>query len=116
MKLYACILILCCGVAVAQRPRPATTASGARSITIVSEPAATIWIDEIKRGVTDDHGALSSLKLSNGAHTLRARAMGFKEMSIAIPATQRGRLALRFPRPTEHARLLFPRAETARET
>ncbi len=116
MKLYACILILCCGVAVAQRPRPATTASGARSITIVSEPAATIWIDEIKRGVTDDHGALSSLKLSNGAHTLRARAMGFKEMSIAIPATQRGRLALRLPRTNDQAELLFQRAETARET
>ena len=116
MKLYSCILILCCGVAVAQRAPQATTASSVRTITIVSEPATTIWIDEIKRGVTDDHGALSSLKLSNGAHTLRARAKGFKEISIAIPAAQRGGLALRLFRTNDQAELLFQRAETARET
>lgn len=116
MKLSACILILCCGIALAQRPRQATTNSAARTITIVSEPATTIWIDEIKRGVTDNKGALSSLKLSNGAHTLRARAVGFKEISIPIPAAQRESLLLRLFRTNDQAELLFQRAETARET
>lgn len=116
MKFTACILILCCGVAVAQRPRQATTPSGARTITIVSEPATTIWIDEIKRGVTDDSGSLKSLKLSSGAHTLRARATGFKEISIPIPAAQRESLLLRLFRTNDQAELLFQRAETARET
>ncbi|HBB95388.1 MAG TPA: hypothetical protein DC054_08345 [Blastocatellia bacterium] len=119
MKLLAriaTVLILCCGVAVAQRPRQATTTSAARTITIVSEPATTIWIDEIKRGVTDDSGSLRSLKLSNGAHTLRARAVGFKEISIPIPAAQRESLLLRLFRTNDQAELLFQRAETARET
>ena len=115
MKLYACILILC-GVAVAQRPRQATTTSGTRTISIVTQPATTIWIDEIKRGVTDDKGVLSPLKLSNGAHTLRARAMGFKEISIPIAAAQRESLLLRLFRTNDQAELLFQRAETARET
>ncbi len=116
MKLYACILILGCGVGVAQRPRQATTISGMRTITIISEPATTIWIDEIKRGVTGNNGALNSVKLTSGAHTLRARAMGFKEISIPIPAAQRESLLLRLFRTNDPAELLFQRAETARET
>jgi len=119
MKLFAGIagvLILCSSATIAQRPRQATIASGTRTISIVTEPATTIWIDEIKRGVTDDKGALRSLKLSNGAHTLRARAMGFKEISIPIPAAQRESLLLRLFRTNDQAELLFQRAETARET
>jgi tetratricopeptide (TPR) repeat protein len=119
MKSFACIaavFILGSGVALGQRPRQATTTGGARTISIVSEPATTIWIDEIKRGVTDDKGALTSLKLSSGAHTLRARAIGFKEISIPIPAAQRESLMLRLFRTSDQAELLFQRAEMARET
>jgi len=119
MKSFACVaavFILGSSVALAQRPRQATTTSGARTISIVSEPATTIWIDEIKRGVTDDKGALSSLRLSSGAHTLRARATGFKEISIPIPAAQRESLLLRLFRTTDQSELLFQRAEMARET
>ncbi|HMH45865.1 MAG TPA: tetratricopeptide repeat protein [Pyrinomonadaceae bacterium] len=112
----AAVFILCCGVAAAQRPRQAITTSGARTITIVSEPATTIWIDEIRRGVTDDNGSLHSLKLSSGAHTLRARATGLKEVTITLSALQRGEIMVRLVRTTDQAELLFQRAETARET
>jgi tetratricopeptide (TPR) repeat protein len=47
------------------------------------------------------------LKLSSGAHTLRARATGFKEISIPIPAAQRESLLLRLFRTNDQAELLF---------
>jgi len=119
MRLFAyiaCLLAILCGVALSQRPRQtATTSSGARTITITTEPRAIVWIDEIRRGVTNDSGALSSLKLSAGAHNLRVRATGFKEISIPIPAAQRG-IAVRLSRTTDQAELTFQKAEEARET
>ena len=116
MKLYACILILCCGPAVAQRPRQARTAGNARTITVVSEPQAIVWIDEIRRGTTNDNGTLSSLKLSTGVHNLRVRAMGFKESAMPISAAQRGEITVHLVRTTDQAELLFQKAENARET
>lgn len=104
-------------VAFAQRPpQRAATSAGARTITVVSEPKAIVWIDEIRRGNTDDTGKLSSLKVSAGAHNLRVRANGFKEASLPITAVQRGEINLRLVRTTDQAELLFQKAETARET
>jgi tetratricopeptide (TPR) repeat protein len=119
MKSISCLawlLISLCGVALSQRPRQTVTSTNARTITINSEPKAVVWIDEIRRGVTNDNGALGSLKLSAGAHNLRVRAMGFKEISMPITAIQRGEIKVRLMRTTDQAELLFQRAEDARET
>lgn len=88
----------------------------ARTISVVSEPRAIVWIDEIRRGVTNDSGILSSLKLSAGVHNLRVRAMGFKEISMPISAVQRGEVRVRLVRTNDQAELLFQKAETARES
>ena len=110
------LLIIFTGVAWSQRPRQTPAASSARTISIASEPKAIVWIDEVRRGLTNDEGALNSLKLSSGAHTLRVRANGFKEASLPITATQRGQISVRLVRTTDQAELLFQKAETARET
>ena len=99
-----------------QRPREGTGLSDARTVTVVSEPKAVVWIDEIRRGVTGDNGALSSLKLTTGTHTLRVRATGFKEVSMPITALQRGEIAVHLVRTTDQSELLFQRAEDARES
>lgn len=72
-----------------------------------------MWIDEIRRGTTDDSGRLADLKLGAGAHTVRVRANGFKETSL--PVTQ-SEARVRLVRTSDEAELLFQRAETARET
>jgi tetratricopeptide (TPR) repeat protein len=119
MRVFAsitCLLVILCGAASSQRQRQtATTSAGARTISIMTEPKAIVWIDEIRRGVTNDSGALSSLKLSAGAHNLRVRAVGFKEISLPIPAAQRA-ITVRLVRTTDQAELIFQRAEDARET
>jgi tetratricopeptide (TPR) repeat protein len=119
MKTRACLFtlfMLLDASASAQRSREPTAPSSARTVTILSEPKTIVWIDEIRRGVTNDNGALSSLKLAAGAHTLRVRAMGFKEVTLPITALQRGEIAVHLVRATDQSELLFQKAEDARET
>jgi tetratricopeptide (TPR) repeat protein len=96
--------------ALGQRP------SAPRTLTVVSEPNAVVWIDEIRRGATDARGRLADLKINAGAHSLRVRAEGFKQVTMSVPATQRGELKVNLMRTTDRAELLFQQAETARET
>jgi tetratricopeptide (TPR) repeat protein len=112
----ACLVITLGGIALAQSPRRTLPAGTVRTVTIVSEPKAIVWIDEIRRGVTDERGALAALKLSAGAHNLRVRAMGFKETSLPITAIQRGEIKVPLLRTNDQAELLFQRAENAHET
>ena len=87
-----------------------------RTITIKTEPNAVVWIDEIRRGVTDANGVLSGLRVSSRAHSLRVRATGFRESSQPLPATTRGTVTIHLLPTTDQAELAFQQAETARET
>lgn len=93
-------------------PTPPTPASGA--FTVSSEPNAIVWIDEIRRGVTDSTGRLELKKVSPGRHMIRVRAMGFKEASVPVAATKRS-VVIKLVRTTDQAELLFQQAEDARE-
>jgi cytochrome c-type biogenesis protein CcmH/NrfG len=83
------------------------------SLVLTTEPNAIIWIDEIRRGVTDAAGRIE-LKTSAGRHTVRARAMGFKEATVALVAGRRS-LAVKLVRTTDQGELTFQQAEDARE-
>ncbi len=65
-----------------------------RSITIVSEPNASVWIDSVLFGKTDAAGKLQIRTVPSGSHTLRVRADGFKELSKPITAAQKGEISL----------------------
>src|SRR5437762_3280275 len=110
------VLLICCGLVQAQRTRQSSTAASERTITIQTEPNTIVWIDEIRRGVTDANGVLSGLQLSSGAHALRVRANGFKEGSQPITAVQRGEVRVRLIHTTDQPELLFQQAEAARES
>src|SRR6202140_4502704 len=99
-----------------QRSRTSSPAGTARTITVMTEPSAAVWVDEIRRGTTDTRGTLSQVKVSAGAHTLRVRATGFKEITMPLTAAQRGEIKLRLVRTTDQAELAFQQAENARET
>ena len=47
---------------------------------------------------------------------MRARANGFKEITMPLPATQRGEVKVRLVRTADEAELAFQQSETARET
>ena len=98
-----------------QRRRTVSSVSTPPTLTILSEPNAIVWIDEIRRGTTDATGRLAELKVNSGSHILRVRANGFKETSLPI-VSSRGEIKVRLARTADDAELLFQQAEAARET
>src|ERR1051325_1139277 len=110
------VLLVSTGVAQPQRVRKVTAAGAPRPLTIVTEPNAIVWIDEIRRGTTDATGRLAQLKVAAGAHTLRVRASGFKEASQPLGQNQSGEIRVRLLQTTDEAKFLSEQAEAARET
>lgn len=96
------------------RQKKAASASN-RSLTINTEANAAIWLDEVRHGVADTSGQFKLEKLTAGRHTLRVRAVGFKEKVVPILPTQRGSLNVKLLPATDEAELLFQQAEAARE-
>jgi tetratricopeptide (TPR) repeat protein len=119
MKLRICLaalLFTVCGVAVLAQRKPIPAANSGRTLTIMTEPNAIVWLDEIRRGTADATGKLSLAKVSSGAHSLRVRASGFKELTMPVPPAQRGEIRVRLARTNDEAELTFQQAETARAT
>ncbi len=119
MKIRICLaalLIAVCGVAVPAQRKPIPAPNSGRALAIVSEPNAIVWLDEIRRGTTDAAGKLSLQKVPPGAHSLRMRASGFKEVTMPVSPAQRGEIRVRLARTNDEAELTFQQAETARES
>ena len=91
-----------------------TAAPSPKTFTIISEPNAIVWIDEIRRGVTDASGKLTLQNVSPARHSLRVRANGFKESTVAILPGKRSATVKLVPT-TDAAELAFQEAETLRE-
>src|SRR5438128_1521344 len=109
------MVILCVPDALAQRVRKTSASSPAKSITVHSEAKAIVCLDELRRGVTDEPAKLTLEQVSAGRHTLRVRANGFKERTLALLPAQRGLIDVRLTRTTDEAELTFQQAEEARE-
>ncbi|HYP52888.1 MAG TPA: tetratricopeptide repeat protein, partial [Pyrinomonadaceae bacterium] len=80
-----------------------------------TEPRATVWLDGLRRGVTDDSGQLTVNNVAAGRHTLRVRAAGFTERALPLLPTQRGTIEVKLTRTADEAELAFQQAEDARE-
>src|SRR6266498_4155393 len=110
-SLAALIVLIACLVFPVQsmgQPRSNTP------VTITTQPNAIIWIDEIRRGVSDALGKLELQKVSAGRHTLRVRATGFREVTMPLLAGKRTQ-AVKLTKTTDQAELTFQQAEDARE-
>lgn len=88
--------------------------AGGPSVTIVTERDAIIWINEIRRGVTDETGRLTVTKLPAGRKMLRVRANGFREVNIPLAGGRR-EVNVKLVKSTDAAELAFQEAETTRE-
>lgn len=110
---FSIILCFTFSICVIAQKRPAATVSAqTRSITVVSEPNASVWIDDILRGKTDKTGKLSIKNDPAGIRRLRVRASGFKETSQSLTAAQRGEVKIALAPTTDEAELAFQQAET----
>lgn len=86
-------------------------AQAARSITVITEPNASVWIDDVLRGKTGADGTLAVKPVSAGIRKLRVRADGFKEISQNLTAAQKGDVKIALVKTTDEAELAFQKAE-----
>ncbi|HQU83207.1 MAG TPA: tetratricopeptide repeat protein [Pyrinomonadaceae bacterium] len=94
-----------------QIPKTSTKETPIRTINIISEPSAIVWLDDIRFGKTDKTGKLVIKTVFAGKHTLRVRADGFKETTKPIPANQEGDVSIPLTKTTDEAELKFQEAE-----
>ena len=80
------------------------------TLTVATEPNATVFIDDIRFGRTNSSGKLTIKGLSGARHTVRVRADGFKETSKPITVSQ-GDVNVLLARTTDPAELAFQEAE-----
>ncbi len=97
-------------VAYSQGKRPVTAAAQFRAVTIVTQPAASIWIDGVLFGKAGTDGRLEIRSVSSGTHSVRVRADGFKEKSQTLTAAQKGEIKIALVATTDKAELAFQEA------
>lgn len=87
-----------------------------RTMTIITEPNAIVWLDDLRRGTTDASGKLIVKPVAAGAHKIRVRADGFKEVSQPLTAAQTGDVKIALVKTDDKAELAFQEAERLSET
>jgi hypothetical protein len=97
-----------------QRRTTNSRAATTTSLTIITQPNAIVWIDDVRRGVTDASGKLVLTKIILRRHTLRVRANGFKELTSPLLPGRRS-ITVKLAQTADQAELAFQQAETARE-
>lgn len=102
------VLLFSAVTALAQVKKPVVSAF--RTISIVTEPNAIVWIDGVKYGRTADDGKLTVKTVATGKHTVRIRADGFAEGIKEILPTQKGTIDLPLKKTTDEAELAYQQA------
>ena len=105
-------LIFCLIAAVAVSSQPRTSSTSRRSITVITEPNSTVWIDSVRYGVTNEQGRLEIASIPAGIRSIRVRANGFSETVKSLPATSRGEIPIHLTKTTDEAELAYQAAET----
>lgn len=82
-----------------------------RPITVITEPGATVWIDGVRYGTTDDKGRLEITSVLPGMRSLRVRLQGFAEFTRSLLAATRGDVTVKLVKTTDEAELAFQSAE-----
>ncbi len=91
-----------------------TALPSSSSLTITTEPNAIVWIDEIRRGVTDASGRLELKKFQRAVTWCESGRADFREVTTSLLAGRRS-MAVKLVRTTDQAELAFQQAEDARE-
>ena len=108
------VLVFVSTPALSQRRPTPNTPSASSALVVHSEPGAIVWIDEIRRGVTDDSGQLQVKKVLPGRHVVRVRAAGFREAAVPLLPGKRS-LSVKLVKTSDAAELMFQQAEAARD-
>lgn len=86
------------------------------TLTVKTSPGAVIWVDSLRYGAVPESGELAINKIRAGAHTLRARLKGKREVARAfsLAADSQKTIELNLTIPADKAELDFQKAEELR--
>lgn len=87
-----------------------------RSVTILTEPGASVWLNGVNRGVTNETGRLLIKLIPAGKHILKVRADGFGQITQDLLATQKGEIKVVLTKTNDEAELAFQQAENSAAT
>jgi Tetratricopeptide repeat. len=82
-----------------------------RSVTVVSEPGAIVWVDDVRFGRTGKDGKFEINSLPPGKHIVRVRADGFTEISKPLLPAPSGEFQVTLTKTVDKAELAFQEAE-----
>jgi lipopolysaccharide biosynthesis regulator YciM len=94
-----------------------TGAQPAKTLVVASAPNAVVWVDGVRRGVTDDAGKIELKGVARAPHVVRVRARELAERVVPIVASQvsLGHVEVPLSRTMTDAERAFQDAEDARE-
>ncbi len=112
-KSFVFIFIFCFIFAVGNTfaQRRGNVSLSVRTITVITQPKAIVWIDGVRRGETDESGKLVVKPVMAGIRKLTVRADGFKEVSQNLTAAQKGDAKIALVKTNDEAELAFQQAE-----
>ena len=82
-------------------------AQSTRSITVLTEPYARVWVNGVLYGTTDENGRLVIKTVPAGRRTIRVLAPNFSEVNKPLLATQRGEIKIPLTETRDPAELAF---------
>lgn len=106
---FIAIFIFAVDSTLAQKSKSAKAA--VRTVTVVTEPKAKVWIDGIFRGKTGEDGKLLIKPVMPGTRKIRVRADGFKEVNKNLLSRQKGNVSIKLVKTNDKAELAFQEAE-----
>lgn len=111
-----CVAVVCIATmtAAAQSKKPSVAAL--RTITVISEPDAIVWIDGVKYGRTAQDGRLTISTVAPGKRLVRVRADGFREVIKPLLVAQKGNIDIALAKTTDEAELAYQQAEVLAAT
>jgi len=86
-------------------------AQAARSITVVTEPDARVWISGVLYGTTDANGRIEIKSAYSGKRVIRVLAPGFAEVNKPLPPTQKGEIKIALVETRDEAELAYQEGE-----
>jgi tetratricopeptide (TPR) repeat protein len=114
-RFYVFVLVFCflfgADAVFAQKSKTSSQAAAPRTITVITEPSALIWLNGVNYGATDESGKLVIKSVAAGAQNLRVRADGFKEVTQNLTAAQKGDVKVSLTEKADEAELAFQQAE-----
>ncbi len=106
-KLRHSLCVLICGSLLAA----VSAAQATRSITVVTEPNARVWINGVFYGTTDENGRLEIKTVYPGRRAIRVLAPSFAEVNKPLLPTQRGEIKIVLTETRNEAELAFHEGE-----